>query len=148
METQIPQQPKVGNRSLKAEVIQAVKENPDLTYAQIAELLGVKRHQVAVWANVCGIYRNRKAARLRSPQPDGLDNTIQQLERQLAETRRLKAATEIRFEREGSRVAVYGIVAQSFIAEYKDWLRFLRSNGAARLREFIQAQFRSTDGIR
>src|SRR5258708_37657402 len=94
---QLPQEPN-GNGSLKAEVIQAVKENPDLTYAQIAELLGVKRHQVAVWTNGCGIYRNRKVTPLMSPQGDGWDNKIQQLERQLAEARRLKAATEIRFE--------------------------------------------------
>ena len=135
-----------GNGSLKAEVIQAVKENPDLTYAQIAELLGVKPHQVTVWANAVGVYRRRKAARLPRPEDDGLDNKIRQLEQQLAEIRQLKATTEIRFEREGSKVAVYGIVAQHFVAEYKDWLRFLRKNGAARLREFIEAQFGSANG--
>jgi hypothetical protein len=37
-----------ANGSLKAEVIKAVKENPDLTHAEIAELLGVKLHQVAI----------------------------------------------------------------------------------------------------
>jgi hypothetical protein len=134
------------NGNLKAEVIQAVRENPDLTYAQIAELLGVKPHQVAVWANADGIYRRRKPGCLPNPEKDGLDNKIQQLEQQLAEARRLKAATEIRFEREGSKVAIYGIVAQPLIAEYKDWLRFLRGNWAARLRGFIQAQFGGTNG--
>ena len=142
---QLPQEPN-GNGSLKAEVIQAVQENPDLTHAQIAELLGVKPHQVTVWANRDGIYRRRKTARLLSPEDDGLDNKIQQLERQLAEARRLKATTEIRFEREGIKVAVYGIGAQHFVAEYKEWLRFLRKNGATRLREFIQAQFGSAKG--
>ena len=142
---QLPQEPN-GNGSLKAEVIQAVQENPDLTHAQIAELLGVKPHQVTVWANGVGIYRRRKTARLLSQDDDGLENTIQQLERQLAEARRLKATTEIRFERDGIKVAVYGIGAQHFVAEYKDWLRFLQKNGAARLREFIQAQFGSTNG--
>jgi transposase-like protein len=134
-----------ANGNLKAEVTQAVQEHPDLTYAQIAELLGVKPHQVAIWANQVGIFRRRKLAS-QSAQGGSLDNRIRELEQQLAEARRLKALTEFRFEREGSKVAVYGLGSQPLVAEYKDWLRFLRENGAARLREFIQAQFGSANG--
>jgi hypothetical protein len=136
-----------GNGSLKAEVIRAVQQNPDLTYAEIAKLLDVKPHQVAVWANQGGIYRRRKSEPLPSaPEDAGLEDKIRQLEQQLAEAKKLKALTEIRFEREGSKVAVYGLGSQPLSAEYKDWLRFLRNNGAAKLREFIQAQFGSTNG--
>ena len=134
-----------ANGNLKAEVTQAVQEHPDLTYAQIAELLGVKPHQVAIWANRVGIFRRRKLTS-QSAQGGSLDNRIRDLEEQLAKARRLKALTEIRFEREGSKVAVYGLGSQRLVAEYKDWLRFLRENGAARLREFIQAQFGSANG--
>lgn len=130
--------------SKKAEVIQAVKENPDLTYAQIAELFGVKAYEVAIWGNKNGIFRRRK---LGNPEDDsGLDDRIRQLEQQLAEARRLKAATEIRFEREGSKVAVYGLGSQPIIAEHKDWLRFLRKEGAALLREFINNEFGDSNG--
>jgi DNA-binding transcriptional regulator YiaG len=133
--------------SIKAEVIKAVRENPDLTYAQIAELLGVKPHQVGIWANQDGVVRRRrKPATQPTPQDDGLDGKIRQLEQQLAELQRLKALTEVKFEREGSKVAVYGLGAQPLVAEYKDWLRFLRENRAARLREFIQSQFGSAKG--
>jgi transposase-like protein len=136
-----------SNGSVKAEVIQAVKQNPDLTYAEIAQLLDVKPHQVAVWANQGGIFRRRKSTSLPTePEELGLEAKIRQLEEQLVEARRLKALTEIRIEREGSKVAVYGLGAQPLIADYKDWLRFLRNNGAAKLREFIQSQFGSTNG--
>jgi hypothetical protein len=136
-----------ANGSIKAEVIKAVRENPDLTYAQIAELLGVKPHQVGIWANQDGVVRRRrKSATQPTPQDDGLDGKIRQLEQQLAEVRRLKALTEVKFEREGSKVAVYGLGVQPLVAEYKDWLRFLRKNGASMLREFIQAQFGSANG--
>lgn len=136
-----------ANGSIKAEVIKAVRENPDLTYAQIAELLGVKPHQVSIWANQDGVVRRRrKPATQPTPQDDGLDGKIRQLEQQLADFRRLKALTEIKFEHEGSKVAVYGLGAQPLIAEHKDWLRFLRKNGAAMLREFIEAEFASAKG--
>jgi hypothetical protein len=75
-----------------------------------------------------------------------LDEKIRQLESQLSEARRQKVLTEIRFERDGNKIAVYGLGAQPLVAEYKDWLRFLRKNGAAMLREFIQAQFGCTNG--
>jgi DNA-binding transcriptional regulator YiaG len=135
-----------ANGSIKAEVIKAVRENPDLTYAQIAELLGVKPHQVGIWANQDGVVRRRRKPANSLAQDDGLDGKIRQLEQQLSEARRLKAATEIRFEREGNKVAVYGLGAQPLVAEYKDWLRFLRKNGASRLREFIEAEFASAKG--
>lgn len=135
-----------NNGSLKTSVIQAVKEHPDLTYAEIAELLDVKPHQVAVWANQGGIFRRRKLTSPSSPQEDSLDEKLRQAEQQVAELKRLKALTEIRFEREGSKVAVYGLGAQPIFAEYKDWLRFLRNNGATKLREFIQAEFGAVNG--
>ena len=131
--------------SIKAEVIKAVKENPDLTYAQIADLHDVKPHQVAVWANGEGIFRRHKRS-VPSPEDGRLDDKIRDMEQQLAELRRMKAATEIRCEREGSKVAVYGLGAQPLVAEHKDWLRFLRKNGASMLREFIHAQFPSVNG--
>jgi predicted transcriptional regulator len=132
------------NGSVRVEVVKAVKENPDLTHAEIAELLGVKPHQVAMWANQAGIFRRKHA---NPPvQGNNLDDKIRQLEQQVAELRRLKALTELRFEREGSKVAVYGLGAQPLVAEYKEWLRFLRDKGAAKLREFIQARFGSANG--
>lgn len=134
-----------ANGSIKAEVIKAVEENPDLTHAEIAELFGVKPYQVAIWANQAGIYRRRTRGAVTAP-GDGLDDRIRQVEQQLAELRRQKALTEVRFEREGSKVAVFGLGSQPLIAEHKDWLRFLRKNGAAMLREFIQSQFGSTNG--
>ena len=133
-----------ANSSIKTEVIKAVRENPDLTYAQIAELLGVKPYQVTIWANQVGIFR-RKAANHCS-QDEGLEEKIRRAEQHLAELRRQKALTEIRFEREGSTVAVFGVGSQPLVAEHKDWLRFLRKNGAAMLREFIQGQFGGTNG--
>jgi transposase-like protein len=129
-----------ANGNIKEEVVKAVRENPDLTHAQIAQLLSVKPHQVAVWANQAGIFRRRKSANAAA-QDDGLDEQIRQLERELSEARRLKAAREIRFERDGSAVAVYGVGAQPLVADHKDWLRFLRKSGPSMLREFIEAQF-------
>jgi hypothetical protein len=43
-----------------AEVIKAVKENPDLTYAEISELFNLKPHQVAILANKAGIFRRQR----------------------------------------------------------------------------------------
>jgi hypothetical protein len=134
-----------ANGSIKAAVIKAVKENPDLTYAEIADLEDVKPYQVAVWANEAGIFRRPKRGTARA-QDDGLDERIRQLEHELSKARQLKAAQEIRFEREGSKVAVYGLGAQPLVADHKDWLRFLRKNGASTLREFIEAQFGSANG--
>jgi hypothetical protein len=134
-----------ANGKIKAEVVKAVQENPDLTHAQIAELLGVKPYQVTIWANRVGIFRRRKPASDGS-QDNILDDKIRRLEYELADARRQKAAIEIRFERDGSKVIVYGLGAQPLIAEHKDWLRFLRRNGAAMLREFIGAQFGSVNG--
>jgi hypothetical protein len=102
-----------SNGSLKAEVIQAVQQHPDLTYAEIAQLYEVKPHHVAVWANEAGIYRRRKCESLpNEPEDAGLDDKIRQLEQQLAEAKKQKALTEVRFEREGAKVAVYGLGAQ------------------------------------
>ena len=136
-----------SNGSVKAQVIQAVQQHPDLTYAEIAQLYELKPHQVAIWANEAGIYRRRKSTSLMTePEELGLDDKIRQAEERLSELKRQKTLTEIRIEREGSKVAVYGLGAQPLVAEYKDWLRFLRNNGAAKLREFIQTQFGSTNG--
>jgi hypothetical protein len=138
-----------SNGSVRAAVIQAVLQHPDLTFAEIAELHDVKPHEVACWAHQEGVYRRQRRKRtslLPEPKELGWDVKIRQLEEQLAEARRQHALTEIRFEREGSKVAVYGLGAQPLIADYKDWLRFLRNNGAAKLREFIQTQFGNTNG--
>jgi hypothetical protein len=104
----------------------------------------LKPHQVAILANKAGIFRRQRVA--SAAQDDTLDEKIRRLERELSEARRQQALTEIRFERDGRKVAVYGLGAQSLVADYKDWLRFLRKNGAAMLREFIQAQFGGTNG--
>jgi hypothetical protein len=133
-----------ANGSIREEVVKAVKENPDLTYAQIAKLLDVKPHQVAIWANRVGIFRRKPTN--RPAEDEGLEERIRQLEHELAEARQLKAAREIRFERDGSKVAVHGLSEQPLIAEHKDWLRFLRKNGAAALREFIEEQFGTSNG--
>jgi len=133
-----------ANGSVKAEVIKAVLENPDLTYEEIAKLYDVERHQVGVWARGEGIYRRQRSK--ASPDESGLDEKILQAEQHLAELRRQKVLTEIRLERDGSKVAVYGLGAQPLVAEHRDWLRFLRKNGAAMLREFIEAEFASAKG--
>lgn len=133
------------NGKLKAEVIQAVKNHPDLTYAEIAELFSVKPNQVGSWANQAGI-RRQKSAIIPTQEDGELNGKILRLEQELAEARRLKAATEIRFERDGSKVAVFGVGAQPLVAEYKDWLRLLRNGWGAKLREFIQVQFGSVNG--
>jgi len=134
----------IRNGSISEEVVKAVKENPDLTYAQIARLLDVKPHQVAVWANQIGIFRCKSTN--RPAEDEGLEERIRQLEQELAEARQLKAAREIRFESDGSKLAVHGLGEQPLIADHKDWLRFLRKNGAAALREFIEVQFGSAHG--
>lgn len=134
-----------ANGSMKAAVVKAVMENPDLTYAEIAQLEGAKPHQVAVWANEAGIFRRPKRSTSQA-QEDGLDDRIRHLEHALSEARKQKALTEIRFERNGSKVLVYGVASQPLVAEHKDWQRFLRKNGAAMLREFIEAQFDRRNG--
>ena len=133
------------NGSLKSEVIKAAKENPDLTYAEIGELYDLPSYRVASLARSAGIFRNRRRSKAMT-EGELLDDEIRQAEQKLAELRRQKALTEIRLERDGSKVAVYGLGAQPLVAEHRDWLRFLRKNGAAMLREFIEAEFTSAKG--
>lgn len=135
----------------KREAIEAVKNHPDLTYQEIAVLCSsdeytVKLHQVCLWAKEEGHSRRPRrqgTAKAVEGHEEDLDTKIRQLEQQLAEARQQKAATEIRFDRDGSNVVVYGLGAQPLVADHRDWSRFLRKSGVALLRQFINENFPS-----
>ncbi len=136
---------------LKRQVIEAVKQNPDMTYAEIAIVYDVQVPCICLWAKEAGVARRlRKSVETpqtvetETPQPDEVDLKIQRLEQQLAEARRFKEETEIRFEYDANLVYVYGLGAKPLVAEFKLWLRFLSKNGAALLRQFIEATFLPT----
>jgi transposase-like protein len=131
---------------MKEAVLKTVRENPDKTYREIAQLHGVPMAQVSVWAREAGIRRKaprgegrtRGFGKLWNVEQDSLENIIREKEAELAKLKQELAAQSIRFECEGEVVAVYGISPYaSFKAHYKDWLRFLRRAGPAQLREVI-----------
>ena len=132
--------------AMKEAVVEAVRENPDKTYSEIAQLHGVPMAQVSVWAREAGIRRKaprgegriRGLGKLWNVEQDNLESVIREKEAELAQLKQELAAQSIRFECEGEVITVYGISPYtSFKAHYKDWLRFLRKAGPAQLREVI-----------
>jgi transposase-like protein len=132
--------------AMKEAVIKTVRENPDKTYREIAQLHGVPMAQVSVWAREAGIRRKasrgegriRGLGKLWNVEQDSLENIVREKEAELARLKQELATQAIRFEREGEIIAVHGISRYApFRAHYKDWLRFLRKQGPAQLREII-----------
>jgi transposase-like protein len=138
---------------MKEAVIKAVRENPDKTYREIAELHGVPMAQVSVWAREAGIRRKaprgegriRGLGKLWNVEGDSLENIVREKEAELARLKQELATQTIRFEREGEIITVHGISRYTpFRAHYKDWLRFLRKQGPAQLREVIATSCETT----
>ena len=129
---------KTVNQKLRDEALKAVVEIPDLTYAQIGEILGVSGALIGVWVHSAGITRRQRKAKQLTETVD-VDAQILWLEKQLDE------ATDIHFERDGNDVVVYGLGPEPVVANVKDWVRFLRHNGGAMLREFIGDEFGNND---
>ena len=139
--------------AIKEAVVKAVRENPDKTYKEIAEAHGVPMAQVSVWSRKAGIRRKasrgegriRNLGQLWNVEEDSLENLVREKEAELARLRQELATQTIRFEREGEIIAVHGISRHTpFRAHYKDWLRFLRRQGASQLRELIASTFGHT----
>jgi len=132
--------------AMKEAVVNAVRENPGKTYKEIGELHGVPMAQVSVWAREAGIRRKaprgegriRGLGKLWNLEEDSLENIVREKEAELAKLKQELATQTIRFECEGEIIAVHGISRYNpFRAHYKDWLRFLRKQGPAQLREMI-----------
>ncbi len=139
--------------AVKEAVVKAVRENPDKTYKEIAEAHGVPMAQVSVWSRKAGIWRKatrgegriRGLGQLWNVEDGSLENLVREKEAELARLRQELATQTIRFEREGEIIVVYGISRHTpFRAHYKDWLRFLRKQGASQLRELIASTFGHT----
>jgi alkylated DNA nucleotide flippase Atl1 len=135
---------------MKEAVLKAVRENPDKTYGEIAQLHGVPMAQVSVWARQAGIRRKatrgegriRGLGKLWNANEDSLENLVREKEAELARLKQELASQTIRFEREGEIIAVHGISRHiAFRAHYKEWLRFLRKQGPSQLRELIASAF-------
>jgi alkylated DNA nucleotide flippase Atl1 len=136
--------------AMKEAVVKAVRENPDKTYGEIAQLHGVPMAQVSVWARQAGIRRKatrgegriRGLGKLWNANEDSLENLVREKEAELARLKQELASQTIRFEREGEIIAVHGISRHiPFRAHYKEWLRFLRKQGPSQLRELIASAF-------
>jgi transposase-like protein len=136
--------------AMKEAVVNAVRENPDKTYREIAQLHGVPMAQVSVWARRAGIRRKSPRGEGRIPglgklwnvEEDSLENIVREKEAELARLKQELATQTIRFEREGEIIVVHGISRHiPFRAHYKEWLRFLRKQGPSKLRELIASAF-------
>jgi hypothetical protein len=136
--------------AMREAVVKAVRENPDKTYSEIAQLHGVPMAQVSVWARGAGIRRKsprgegriRGLGKLWNMEEDSLENIVREKEAELASLKQELASQTIRFEREGEIIVVHGISRYApFKAHHKDWLRFLRKQGPAQLRELIASAF-------
>jgi hypothetical protein len=136
--------------AIKEAVVKVVRENPDKTYKEIGDAHGVAMAQVSVWSRKAGIRRKaargegriRDSGQLWTVDDGSLENLVREKEAELARLRQELATQTIRFEREGEIIVVYGISRHTpFRAHYKDWLRFLRKQGASQLRELIASTF-------
>jgi transposase-like protein len=139
--------------AMKGAVVKAVREDPGETYKEIAEAHCVPMAQVSVWARKAGIRRKvsrgegrvRGLAQLRNVEEDSLESLVREKEAELARLRQELATQTIRFEREGEIIAVHRISRHTpFRPHYRDWLRFLRKQGASQLRELIASAFGHT----
>jgi len=78
--------------AMKEAVIKAVRENPDKTYREIAQLHGVPMAQVSVWERQAGIRRKaprgegriRGLGKLWNVEEDSLENSVREKEAELA----------------------------------------------------------------
>jgi len=130
-------------------VIKYLKD-PDISYQQIADLFKIKINQVAYIAKKNNIQR-----RPRVKEPDDsvvvlsqVDREIQEMEQKLRALREKRQELEIQFEASpDGLIFIYGVAPEGLAANYKDWLRFLKNNGAAKLREFIQKKYGSGEEI-
>jgi len=132
------------------EVTQLLKE-PDLSYSDIAKLCDLKYEQV-----VSVNYKHRvRPLRPRRSQADMLtvstpavsdydqiDQELQQVEARRQQLLKQKADLEICFiVEDGGNVSINGLNGHPLTAHYTQWLRFLRKNKGAELREFISQKF-------
>jgi transposase-like protein len=135
------------------EIVQLLKE-PDLSYSEVANLCGLKYEQVLSINYKHGVRPSRsrrsKVEMLSgrtpaAPDYDQIDQELQQLEARRQELLKQKADLEIRFTVEdGGNVSINGLNGHPLTAHYTQWLRFLRKNKAAELREFIGQKFGAT----
>ena len=70
----------------------------------------------------------------RLPADHGLDRKIQRAEERLQQLRARKASLKTRMEEDGETITIYG-VGGPITRHWYDWLRWLKANGAALLRE-------------
>lgn len=93
-----------------------------------------------------GIKRNTQTPSQHSPVKDlvTIDQQLldlamkrEQLEREMERLKAVRAELQIRFERDGSLILVYGVADNPLVAEANRWMQFLNGHGAHKLREFI-----------
>jgi hypothetical protein len=151
----------VGKKHRK--VLAYLRKYKDVKIAEIAKNLGVSTGYVSTIAIKYGLRRRalngsglhivgrvvrRNVARSvplapASPAPvlvkplpaiHELEGEIHQVEQKLQQLRARKALLEIRIEEDGETITVYG-VGEPIARHRSDWLRWLKANGAALLRE-------------
>ncbi len=125
-------------------ILETVRQNPGLTYREVAAMLHTKAALVGKQARQAGIHRykprrlaSQGVASVLDGPPLPLEIASARTKKTLALLEQQLASREVFFEADGEIVVVHGVADVPLQAHYLDWLRFLQNCGAARLRKFI-----------
>jgi hypothetical protein len=129
----------------------------DIPYSEIAKVYGKSNHAISVYATAVGVQRKPRIAgrTAKTAQHDGRPTTLGAVEakllalqtkqaefhREMEELKRLRAELQLRFERDGDTVLVYGVAPGPMAATVAEWTQFLNMEGARKLREYIAVTF-------
>lgn len=137
---------------LEKEILVGLKD-PSMSYSDIAGALGleyIQVYNVNLKHGIRPVYSRAGKATARPAAPvlviglteyEKAQQELKALDEKRAQILKHIAELEIRFEREDKNVLVYGLAESPLKADYRQWLRFLRTNKAAELREFINRKF-------
>ncbi len=137
----MPKPSKLAKETI-AEFVEVARTSSD-SYPEIAKAYNLSVSVVAYHCRKAGINRHTDGTAEKELDVDlkALNAKHEDLLRQAEEIARKIQEMTISFDhdRDGN-VIVHGVGAQPLKAHYESWLRFLRQNGGAGLREYITAR--------
>lgn len=132
--------------------LHGMMRDPELTYTEVGKLYGKTVADLSYYAHKLGLPpRSVRKGSLSLAGRNGAVTTLSQVDKELAdlaaqqETLRQKqealkarrAELQVRFERVGPDLLVYGVADGPLTAPIEAWMQFLVNEGPRKLREFV-----------
>jgi len=130
----------------KDEIIALFKAGMTI-HTEISVKTGVPLQTVTRYLTEAGLHAPRKNTTQPKPtvtlivEADDLEEQRERLKAQLASVERQIQDSTIRVQAQGDEIVIYGMGTMLIRAHWKQWFRFLKSNGAQQIREVITTNF-------